>query len=203
MTDTVRIPTPPTPRQRHHDVSPTPSALLWPTTRATVALTHEEGSRLAPYVWAVTRLSLASVFLWAFFDKLFGLGHETASARSWIHGGSPSAGFLNGAKGPFSAVYHSIAGNGVVNWVFMIGLLGIGVALLLGVGMRIAAAGGAVMVVLMWSASLPPANHIFMDDHIVYALVLLGLAAVGAGNTLGLGRWWTRTGLVRRAPWLT
>jgi len=33
--------------------------------------------------------------------------------------------------------------------------------------------------------------------------VLLGLALVGAGNTLGLGRWWTQTTLVRRFPWLT
>ena len=27
--------------------------------------------------------------------------------------------------------------------------------------------------------------------------------AVGAGNTLGLGRWWTNTSLVRRHGWLT
>jgi thiosulfate dehydrogenase (quinone) large subunit len=51
----------------------------------------------------------------------------------------------------------------------MIGLLGIGVALLLGIGMRIAAVTGAIMVVLMWSASLPPQDDIFMANHIVYA----------------------------------
>jgi hypothetical protein len=34
-------------------------------------------------------------------------------------------------------------------------------------------------------------------------LDLLGPAAVGAGNTLRLGSWWTNTGLVRRHPWLT
>ena len=34
------------------------------------------------------------------------------------------------------------------------------------------------------------------------AIVLLGLAVVGAGNTLGFGRWWTQTSLVRRFPWL-
>lgn len=42
-----------------------------------------------------------------------------------------------------------------------------------------------------------------MDDHLVYALVLLGLAVIGAGNTLGLGRLWTRTNLVRKHGWLT
>jgi len=43
----------------------------------------------------------------------------------------------------------------------------------------------------------------FDDNHIIYALLLLGLALVGAVNTLGLGRWWTRTKLVRRFTWLT
>ena len=85
----------------------------------------------------------------------------------------------------------------------MLGLLAIGVALLLGIGMRIAAIAGALLLVLMWSASLPPASNIFMDDHLIYDLVLLGLAVVGAGNTLGLGQWWTHTSIVRRHPWLT
>ncbi|GAC1632784.1 MAG: hypothetical protein NVS4B9_25150 [Ktedonobacteraceae bacterium] len=39
-----------------------------------------------------------------------------------------------------------------------------------------------------------------MDNRIIYALVLPDLAVVGAGNTLGLGRWWTQTSLVRRFP---
>jgi thiosulfate dehydrogenase (quinone) large subunit len=42
-----------------------------------------------------------------------------------------------------------------------------------------------------------------MDDHLVYAIVLIGLALAAAGRTLGLGRWWERTALVRRFPWLT
>ena len=42
----------------------------------------------------------------------------------------------------------------------------------------------------------------FMDDHIIYALVLIGLDAVGAGKTLGLGGRWARTALVQRNGWL-
>lgn len=80
------------------------------------------------------------------------------------------------------------------------GLLAIGVALILGIGMRIAAASGAVMLVMMWSAVLPPANNPFMDDHIIYAPVLVGLALIGAGRTLGLGRAWERLPLVQRYP---
>ena len=41
-----------------------------------------------------------------------------------------------------------------------------------------------------------------MDDHIIYALVLIGLAAVGAGTTLGLGERWARTAVVQRYGWL-
>jgi hypothetical protein len=66
----------------------------------------------ARYLWALTRLSLSAVFLWAFFDKVFGLGHETTAAHAWLNGGSPSAGFLGGATGPFADFYQSIAGAG-------------------------------------------------------------------------------------------
>jgi thiosulfate dehydrogenase (quinone) large subunit len=59
-----------------------------------------------------------------------------------------------------------------------------------------------VLVVLMWSAVLPPDSNPFMDDHLIYAGVLLLLGLLGAGNTLGLGRMWTATPLVRRNHWL-
>lgn len=84
----------------------------------------------------------------------------------------------------------------------MLGLAGIGIALMLGVAMRIAAASGALMLVLMWTAVLPPANNPFMDDHLIYAGVLGLLAALGAGRTLGLGTWWESLPLVRRNGWL-
>lgn len=164
------------------------------------SLTRETAGR---YVWALTRLSLGWVFLWAFLDKMFGLGHETASADAWINGGNPTEGFLSGAVGPFGAIYQDIAGTPLVNGLFMVGLAAIGIALMLGVFMRLACAAGALMVALMWTASLPPENNPFMDDHIVYALVLVGLALAGAGNTLGLGRWWAQTSRVQRHPWLT
>jgi thiosulfate dehydrogenase (quinone) large subunit len=155
------------------------------------------------YLWAVTRLGMAWTFLWPFLDKTFGLGHETASAQAWISGGNPSKGFLSGSVGAFSGFYQSIAGAGIVNWLFMVGLLAIAVSLSFGIAMRFAAAAGSLMLLLMWSASLPPQDDLFLDNHIIYALLLIGLALVGAGNTLGLGRRWTQTSLVRRYPWLT
>src|SRR6202163_3784920 len=154
------------------------NASVYSTKSTTSETTSAKATR---YLWAVTRLCMGWVFLWPFLDKLFGLGHETSAAHAWINGGSPTFGFLSGATGPFAGFYQSIAGAGLVNWLFMIGLLGIAVALLLGVGMRIAAVSGAVLLVLMWSASLPPQDDIFMDNHIIYAIVLIGLVLVGAG----------------------
>lgn len=152
---------------------------------------------------AALRLSVGWVFLWAFLDKTFGLGHETARADAWIDGGSPTSGFLgNAATGPFQGFYNDLAGEAWADWLFMIGLLGIGVALMLGVAMRIAAGSGALMLVLMWTAVLPPANNPFMDDHLVYAGLLVLLAALGAGRWLGLGSWWEQRPFVRRYAWL-
>ena len=85
----------------------------------------------------------------------------------------------------------------------MAALLGIGIALILGIGMRIASGAGALLLVLMWTAVLPPENNPFMDDHLIYAAVLVALALMGAGNVLGLGRRWASSPLVRRNPWLT
>jgi thiosulfate dehydrogenase [quinone] large subunit len=156
----------------------------------------------ARYLLAGIRIGLGWIFLWAFLDKVFGLGYATTSAKSWLNGGSPTNGFLGAAKGPFSGFYHSIAGTGAADVLFMAALLAIGAALLLGIGMRLAAVGGALLTIMMWTAVLPPASNPFLDDHLIYAAVLITLALMGAGNTLGLGRAWASTPLVRRASWL-
>ncbi|HEY0639484.1 MAG TPA: hypothetical protein VGD67_17695, partial [Pseudonocardiaceae bacterium] len=101
-------------------------------------------SPLVTGLLVVLRLAFAWQFLWAFADKTFGWGFATPAERSWLNGGSPTNGFLaNSASGPFESFYKGIAGDGWADWLFMAGLLGIGVALLLGVGMRIAAGAGA------------------------------------------------------------
>lgn len=162
------------------------------------------------YVAAAVRFSIGWVFLWAFLDKLLALGFSAGrdpatgvvdrfGAAAWINGGSPTEGFLTfGTKGPFAGLYQSFAGATWANWLFMAGLAGIGIALTAGIAMRIAAASGALMLVFMWSAALPPANNPFMDVHIIYALVLVALALAGAGRTLGLGARWERLPLVQK-----
>jgi thiosulfate dehydrogenase [quinone] large subunit len=156
-------------------------------------------SRAYGIALAMTRVALGWIFLWAFLDKMFGLGHETPVKGAWINGGSPTEGFLGHAtKGPFASIYQNIAGSAWADWLFMAGLAGIGAALILGVAMRFAAAAGATLLILMWTAVLPPDNNPFMDDHLIYALVLVVLALAGADKFFGLGRTWARLPLVKR-----
>lgn len=155
------------------------------------------------YLMAGLRLSLGWVFLWAFVDKMFGLGRATPAENAWIDGGSPTEGFLaNAPTGPFASIFNSIAGATWADWLFMLGLAGIGIALMLGIGTRIATVSGAIMLVLMWAAVLPPENNPFMDDHLIYAGTLFLLAALGASDTLGFGRQWKALPLVQRFRFL-
>lgn len=120
------------------------------------------------------RLVMAFIFLWAFFDKLFGLGFATPSDKAWIHGGSPTTGFLSaGVKGPFADMFHSLAGVVIIDWLFMIGLLFIGLTLLLNRYVLWGSLAGMLMMFLMWLALLLPANNPIIDEHIVYLLVFL------------------------------
>lgn len=160
-------------------------------------------TRAARYVGAGLRIALGWVFLWAFLDKLFGLGFATERDASWINGGSPTEGFLSFAtKGPFADAFASLAGYAVTDWLFMLGLAGIGLTLITGVGVRIGAISGAVMVTLMWAAALWPENNPFLDDHLVYAGLLVMLALTDAGRTLGLGGIWAKVPFVQRHGWL-
>jgi thiosulfate dehydrogenase [quinone] large subunit len=163
---------------------------------------------------AFVRMALGFVFLWAFLDKTFGFGYATQSAKAWINGGSPTKGFLSRvAVGPFESTFHAWAGAAWADWLFMVGLLAIGIALILGIGLRLAAVSGTLMMLLMWAAEWPLARFTsagepsmstnpVVEYHIVYALVLIALALTYAGHTWGLGRLWARLPFVQRNRWL-
>jgi thiosulfate dehydrogenase (quinone) large subunit len=171
-------------------------------------------TRTAAKAMAVLRIATGFVFLWAFLDKTFGLGYSTPSARAWINGGSPTKGFLSSVDvGPFQSISHTIAGTWWADGLFMVGMFGVGAALIAGVGLRIAAGSGALIMAMMWFAEFPLARHTatgvasgstnpLTDYHLVYAVVLAVLAAAYAGHTWGLGRAWARLRLVQRYRWL-
>ncbi|WP_232376192.1 hypothetical protein [Amycolatopsis aidingensis] len=176
---------------------------------------HRSGTEhglIVSRVAALTRIAMGLLFLWAFADKTFGLGYATGSGNAWINGGSPTRGFLSGVEvGPFAGTLRSWAGAWWADWLFMAGLLGIGAALLVGIGLRLAAITGTLMMLLMWVAEWPldriteageptRSTNPLIEYHVIYALVLILLAAISAGHTWGLGHRWEQ--LTQHRPWL-
>ena len=129
-------------------------------------------------IWLKLRLVMGLIFLWAFVDKLFGLGFATTSENAWINGGSPTSGFLmNATRGPLAEFFKGLAGIPTVDWLFMLGLLFVGLTLLLNRFVTWGAMAGSAMLFLMYLAAFPPANNPLLDEHVVYILVLVLLAS--------------------------
>ena len=188
---------------RHHNI----------TTEGVTTSEIEETVTGLDRALAALRIAFGFTFLWAFLDKTFALGFHTGYNQdgvldrfgdaAWINGGSPTEGFLTfgvPADNPFKDIFNSMAGQAWVDWLFMIGLLGIGVTLLLGVGMRIGTAAGALMYASMYAAVLPLENNPIVDDHLIGVIVMVVLALAAAGATWGLGGLWRRTALVEKYP---
>lgn len=152
-------------------------------------------------VLAVVRIALGLVFFWAFLDKLFGFGYATPIGQGWLAGIPPTSGFLSYATyGPFTELYRAMAGQAWVDWLFMVGLAGIGLALILGIGLRIAVSAGTLLLLLMYLAMWPPKNNPLLDEHIIYIGVLWLVLLGSAGETWGLGKWWKHQPLVKANP---
>lgn len=164
-------------------------------------------------VLALTRVIIGFGFLWPFLDKLFGLGYATPAEGAWINGGAPAQGYIGGIDGPFAGFFNLFA-NPFGDWFFMLGLLGIGVAMVAGAGLRIAAVGGTILMLFMFLADLPTATTFvdgemirgatnpITDSHWHEALLLIIPAMTLAGDTWGLGKWWASTSIVQKNPWL-
>ncbi len=148
------------------------------------------------------RIFLGFIFLWAFLDKTFGLGLSTPKNRAWISGGSPTAGYLGNLQGSLANVFSNMSESSVVAWLFMLGLLGVGLALLLGIGMKIAAAAGSLMMFFIYLSQLPLKTNPFIDQHLIYILVLWILLFFQAGDCFGLAKWWSELKFIKKNNWL-
>jgi thiosulfate dehydrogenase [quinone] large subunit len=188
-------------------VTPTITSVRLPNTGELALEKQIVRSGLARRGLAVLRLATGFIFLWAFLDKTFGFGYSTLPAASWINGGHPSQGFLlHGVSGPLKPFFTAIA-SPTTDVLFMIGMLAIGLAVMLGIGLRISAVVGTVILLLMylaeWSFGANAAStNPLVDYHIIYALALIVVALVSAGDTWGLGLAWKRLPIVQRLPWL-
>jgi thiosulfate dehydrogenase [quinone] large subunit len=89
----------------------------------------------------------------------------------------------------------------------------VGLALVSGVALRLAAVAGTALMAFMWIAEWPIAKTLadgspsmssnpLVDYHVLYAAVMIALALAAAGNTWGLGKTWARLAIVRDHAWL-
>jgi thiosulfate dehydrogenase [quinone] large subunit len=169
--------------------------------------------RAAAVVAALLRIGLGLLYLWAFLAQGFGItytnkGPEVAgapveygwyfavdSSKGWISSGfshSPTAGYVDGSMhGPLAFIAQGLpTGVDDLGWMFAIG--GLGIALTLGIAMRIAGWGGFALNILIWFSAFPPTSNPLLDgEHMAFALALLLLMFLHAGNHWGIGRWWS------------
>ena len=107
-----------------------------------------------------------------------------------------SAGYLGAAK-TFPGFYSWFASPANIGWVNFLnewGLTLIGISLILGLGVRLSSILGVSLMLLYYFPVLefPKVEHgLIVDDHIIYAAILLFLAAVRAGRYYGLDKRWS------------
>ena len=141
------------------------------------------------------RLIMGWTFFYAGITKVI---NPNWSVRGFLlHGIAP--------ENPFTGMWTVMAND----WAWLltplnqVGLTLIGISLLLGIFVRFSAFWGAIMMLFYWLAAFPLANAFIIDDHLVYALLLFGLGAFGAGRILGLDSRIEKLDIVKQNPWLT
>ncbi|RQH01763.1 DoxX family protein [Natrarchaeobius oligotrophus] len=141
-----------------------------------------EGEPHALSAWFVValRLTMGLAFLGAGLGKVAG-------------GSFDASGYLMGAEGPVAGLYAAMAANpalmDVVNVVVPATQVMIGLALVVGAFVRLAALGGAIQMAMFYLGSWDVAGPLgFVNSDLVYLMVFLAIAAFGAGRILGLDR---------------
>jgi thiosulfate dehydrogenase [quinone] large subunit len=155
-------------------------------------------------ITGLTRIAFGFIFLWAFLDKLLGLSFSTKPENAWILGKSPTFSYLKFATaGPLSAFYRSLAENSLIDWIFMLSLLLLGIAFLFGIAGKLAFFGGALFMVVIYSSNSLPKNNPFLYEHLIYALVFILLYTIRTDDIIGFGKQWKNTALVKKLSFLS
>lgn len=126
--------------------------------------------------------------------------------KAWLNGGHVTEGYLvygGNPNSPFHDFFVDLGGQRWTDWIFMVGLLAIGLALMLGIGTKVGAWTGMAMLVFMYLTQMWPSTNPVLDDHLVYSLALIGIVYVELrGQAIGLGPWWRKLAIVKQNPWL-
>lgn len=140
------------------------------------------------------RLAMAWTFLYA------------ASHQVLVPGWSV-AGFLDSTK-TFHGLYSRFTGPGIapiLSFLVGYGHLLIGLSLLVGLMVRVSAVFGILLMVLYWTAHMDfpyisDTNNLLVDEHVVYAGVLVLLIVERAGHVFGLDAFAERLSFFRDHP---
>lgn len=163
-------------------------------------ITFEYSERAIAYSIVLLRVAMG----WILFQG----GITKVLDPSWT-----AAGFLQNAipeGNPFMGLWASMAGAPLIDFLNMWGLTLTGLGLILGAFVRWNAFWGAILMLFYWLASLegglaaglPVAHGWVVDDHIVYAVLLFGLGAFGAGRILGVDAMLEESTFVKNNPWM-
>jgi len=151
-------------------------------------------AKLTSYLTVTLRLSMGWIFLYSGVEKLY---------TELTTGNMATYGYLRFAvRGPFAGFFSGMAGNPIVNGLVVWAFILIGIALILGIFVRWSSFWGIVMMFLFYFSAFPPEHNPFIDDHIIYILVLAMFMVLGAGRIFGLDKYIERTNIVRKRPWL-
>lgn len=149
-------------------------------------------------------LALRVTMGWIFFQA----GIEKLLDPEWT-----AAGYLQFAiheNNPFSSLWANFAGSPAIDLLVQYGMVLIGLGIILGALLRWNALWAAVMMIFFWASALqgglseglPLAHGWVIDDHIVYAALVFGLGAIGAGRVFGVDAALEKTTLVKKYAWL-
>jgi len=115
-------------------------------------------------------------------------------------------GYLNSAK-TFPGFYHWLAQPNIlptINFINEWGLTLLGISLIIGLFVRLSSILGAILMVLYYFPVLTfpyiKPNSYLVDEHIIYALILVYFAAVRAGRIWGLENWCSRLPICSKFP---
>lgn len=156
---------------------------------------------------AILRVAVGFIFLTAGLEKAF-LGAEPFDAAAFLAFGTNGTPVLAApAEGivynPTHAFWAALAANGalmpLVNGLVVVGQLAIGLALVVGLATRFAAAMGTLMMALFLVAAWE-LEHGVVNQHVLYALVTAFVGCIGAGRWYGLDGIVERLAIVRQAP---
>ncbi|OIB58034.1 DoxX family protein [Natrialba sp. SSL1] len=147
-----------------------------------------EGQPHALSAWFIValRFVMGGMILFAGLGKFAFISGEAFDASGFLlHGVDPAS--------PVSGLFAAMAGNAalleIINVVVPVTQVLIGVALITGAFVRLAALGGAMQMTMFYLGGWEGQWLAAFDYTLIYAIVFLAIAAFGAGRILGLDRY--------------